>query len=281
MTGVREAWMGGAERLARAEIESARLDARVLLAHAMNVETDELLSAQTLSPDELAGYAELLERRAAREPVAYIVGEREFWGLRFEVGPGVLVPRPETETLLEEALRHFSDRSATLDLLDLGTGSGCLLIAGLSIYSRAHGIGLDRSLAALDWAQRNGERLGVGARCSWREGDWSSVDATCDVILANPPYVRLEDADTLPSDVFRFEPHEALFAGPDGLDAYRGLGPIIARSLKPGGRAFIEIGVGQADRVRDLFKAAGLETLGITPDLSGVPRCLAAGLASG
>ncbi len=279
MIAAREVWVGGAERLAAKGIESARLDARVLLAHAMNIEMVELLSARPPSSDEIARYGELLERRAAHEPVAYIVGEREFWSLRFEVGPGVLVPRPETETLLEETLRRFPERERSFDFLDFGTGSGCLLISGLRSYPRARGTGIDRSPAALDWARRNARLLGVDARCTWREGDWSSADGTFDIILAHPPYVRA--TEELPPDIARYEPHEALFAGADGLDAYRALAPIIARALKPEGRAFLEIGAGQGDHVRALLEAAGLEILATVPDLSGVPRCVIAGRAFG
>src|SRR5215469_4617489 len=178
MTTSHEAWVGGAERLAAAGIDSARLDARVLLAHAMELRTGELLTARDPSPEQIARYDELLERRVAREPAAYITGEREFWSLPFAVGPGVLIPRPETETILEEAMRLFPDRAAPLQVLDLGTGSGCLLIAFLKDYSNARGVGVDRSAEALAWARTNGEALEVVDRVEWREGGWPAGEGT-------------------------------------------------------------------------------------------------------
>jgi release factor glutamine methyltransferase len=278
MTGAHEAWMRGAERLSAAGIESARLDARLLLAHAMNLAAGELLSAKMPSPEEVARYDELLERRAAREPAAYITGEREFWSLSFEVGPGVLIPRPETETLIEEAMRHFPDRTQPLDVLDLGTGSGCLLIAFLKTYPNARGVGGDLSPSALGWALSNAELHRVSSRANWVEGTWSAAgDRTFDVIFSNPPY--LAEGDEVAPEIARYEPRQALFAGPDGLDAYRALAPVIAAGLRPEGRAYLEIGARQADAVSRVLRGSGLQIAGIAPDLAGIPRCIGAGRA--
>jgi release factor glutamine methyltransferase len=282
VTTTRETWIRGAERLAAAGIDSARLDARVLLAHAMNLATGETASSREPSAEESARYEELLSRRAAREPVAYITGEREFWSLSFAVGAGVLIPRPETETLLEEAARHFPDHGEALKVLDLGTGSGCLLIAFLRDYPQARGVGIDLSPVALSWARRNCEKLDVASRCIWLEGGWDVArDETFDLIFSNPPYLALGDAVGLAPEIAHHEPGDALFAGPDGLDSYRSLAPIIAHNLKPGGRAFLEIGVGQSDAVCDILDRYGLEIVDVKADLADTPRCIGVGLNPG
>lgn len=282
MTDAREAWVEGAARLAAAGIDSARLDARVLLAHVLGIDSGALLAAAEPSPDELARYRELIARRAAHEPIAYITGEREFWSLSFAVGPGVLIPRPETETLVEEATRRFPERSAKLEVLDLGTGSGCLLIAFLKTYPQARGLGIDRSEDAISWARLNAERLGVADRASWRQGDFAQAEGgRYDVVFANPPYLATGEAAALAPEIACHEPAGALFAGQDGLDAYRALGPLLAAVLKPAGVALIEIGRGQQEVVSRLLNQAGLVILAAVPDLAGIPRCLAAGPAPG
>ena len=276
MTTNQEAWLNGAARLAAAGIESARLDARVLLACVMDLATGELLTAKDPSPEQVERYEDLLARRIAREPVAYITGVREFWSLPFAVGPGVLIPRPETETLLEEALRFFPDRDAQLEVLDLGTGSGCLLIAFLKSFPKARGIGIDRSAEALAWARRNGERLDVADRSEWREGGWSAAGgATFDLVLSNPPYLTMAEAEALAPEIARYEPASALLAGADGLNAYRALAPLFVRYMKPNGRVIVEIGAGQADAVSQVLASHGLEILGVRPDLANVPRAIA------
>ena len=280
MSRVPEAWVAGARRLAAAGIESPRLDARLLLAHAMNLASDELLSSRDASPEELAQYAELLERRAAREPAAYIVGEREFWSLPFAVGPGVLVPRPETETLVEEALGAFPDRERPFEVLDLGTGSGCLLISFLVHRPAARGTGVDLSPDALVWARRNAVTLGVSARTRWHQGGWAAAgQQRFDVVFANPPYLAEPEGASLAPEIRLHEPPLALFGGTDGLEAYHALAPVLAASLSPGGQAFVELGSGQAPAVSEIFGRAGLEILRTVADLSGVLRCMVAGRA--
>ena len=277
MSTIREAWIRGAERLAAAGIDSARLDARVLLAHTMNLSPGESISAREPSPDEFARYEELLARRAAREPVAYITGEREFWSLPFAVGPGVLIPRPETETLLEEAARLFPDHDQALEVLDLGTGSGAILIAFLRDYPNARGIGVDRSEAALLWARRNAEQLGVVNRSTWNSGGWDAGEGRAyDLIFSNPPYLALDEAEGLAPEITLHEPPEALLAGPDGLEAYRAIAPIAAATLRSGGWLLVEVGASQAEAVTGILRAQGLEIMGVKPDLAGIPRVVAA-----
>lgn len=275
MNSVRETLARATERLKAAGIESARLDARVLLTHAMGLSSNELLLAGAPSAEQLAFYETLIVRRAAREPLAYVTGTKEFWSLAFEVGPDVLIPRPETEALVEQVLRAFPDRSRPLQVLDLGTGSGCLLIAVLSEYPQAHGVGVDESEAALRQAQANADRNGVAQRCSWLKGGWTAAEGrTFDFIVSNPPYLAQAERNDLSPEIAQHEPPGALFAGEDGLEAYRALGPAIAASLRPGGSAMLEIGAGQEADVCAILAAAGLEIAHVAPDLSGIPRCV-------
>jgi len=219
-----------------------------------------------------AGFTPLLTRRAAGEPVAYILGRRAFWSIELEVGPGVLVPRPDSETLLEAAVTHFRGR-APATILDLGTGPGTLLLAALAEWPQARGLGVDASETALGYARRNADRLGLADRAELRSGDWGEgLEGSFDLILCNPPYV--ESAADLPRDVRDWEPADALFAGEDGLADYRRLAPQIPPLLAADGIACIEVGAGQAGAVAALFEAQGL-TATAHPDLGGHLRCLA------
>ena len=216
----------------------------------------------------------LIARRAAREPMAYITGLKEFWSLNLAVGPGVLIPRPDTETLIEALTRIIPDRARPLSILDLGTGSGCLLIAALKEYPNARGTGIDRSPEALAWAACNVEALGLNHRVALLETDWpQEANPGFDIILSNPPYIPTADIAGLEPEIARFEPHAALDGGPDGLDAYRVLAPRIAKLLAPTGVAFLEIGRDQGDAVLNLMLRAGLEVPEIVLDLAQIPRC--------
>jgi release factor glutamine methyltransferase len=240
------------------------------MAHALGVERETLLLSG-LDGDGPPSFEELVARREAGEPVAYIIGRRAFWTIELEVGPGVLIPRPETETLIEAALEHFG-RSGPVRILDLGTGPGTLLLASLSEWTGATGVCVDRSEQALAIARRNAERLGLAGRASFRTGDWAEgIEERFDLILCNPPYV--EEGAQLPRDVAEWEPHEALFAGPIGLEDYARLAPEIPRLLAPGGVACFEIGAGQSEAVGALFAARGL-AVSARADLAGIPRCL-------
>ncbi|MGH9592494.1 MAG: peptide chain release factor N(5)-glutamine methyltransferase, partial [Bryobacteraceae bacterium] len=187
----------------------------------------------------------------------------------------VLIPRPDTETLIEELLRQCPNHAAPLSILDLGTGSGCLLIAALREYPNARGVGVDRSPDALGWARRNLAALGVEPRATLIETEWpEEASPGFDIILANPPYIATAEIETLQPEVSRFEPRAALDGGPDGLDAYRALAPRIGHLLKPGGRAFVEFGADQHDAVRAILEQQGLEVVQIAADLGGIPRCV-------
>jgi len=276
MNAVRDALTRGAARLAAAGIEMPRLDARVLLGAAMQASQEDLLAARNMTQEQLTRFEALVARREQREPLAYIVGSKEFWSLDFEVGPGVLVPRPETETLIEEALRDHPDRYAPLVVADFGTGSGCLLVAFLSNYPTAKGLGVDRSAEALSWARRNVVRHGLEARCVLSQTDWTAVTGTFDIVFANPPYVTESEFAAASPEIVRHEPKVALVGGDDGLKAYRELAPVVLRHLRPEGRAYLEIGSTQADSVRTVLERDGLRIVRVTADLAGHPRVLVA-----
>jgi release factor glutamine methyltransferase len=253
--------------------DTSRLDAELLMAHALGIGRDTLLLSALDRPTP-PEFAPLVDRRARSEPIAYILGHRAFWTIELEVAPGVLIPRPDSETLIEAAVAHFGTQGPRA-ILDLGTGPGTLLLAALDQWPGARGLGIDRSAAALAIATRNAERLGLGPLARFQEGDWGEgLHERFDLILCNPPYV--ETAATLPRDVADWEPPEALFAGADGLADYRRLAPAIGPLLEPGGIACIEVGAGQERAVTSLFAAQGF-TISSRKDLSGTTRCLVVG----
>jgi release factor glutamine methyltransferase len=256
--------------LAEAGIDNPRAEARLLLAHALGV-TKELTLSVTPTLDQSAKFDALIARRTVREPFAYVTGNKEFWSLDFKVGRGVLVPRPDTETLIEEALRIVPDRSAPLRISDLGTGSGAILIAALKEFPNARGIGFESSPEAFGFAQANAARL-IGERAEIRLADWDEAHGPFDLVFSNPPYIPSADIESLEPEVSQFEPRAALDGGPDGLAAYRALAGLLPGLLSPGGHALLEIGLGQTGPMGTLFQ--GLEILRLAPDLSGIPRCV-------
>jgi release factor glutamine methyltransferase len=262
------------QRLKAAGIDSARAEARLLLAHVLNLRAGDVLQVE--GRDVPSSFEDALLRRIAHEPLAYITGRREFWSLDFEVGPGALIPRPETETLIEAALAEFPDRGAALNIMDYGTGSGCLAIALLQEYQAARATAVDCSAEALRWAGRNATRHNVSDRLKLLLGDWPTTGERYNLIVSNPPYIASGTIASLDRDVALFEPRKALDGGTDGFDAYRELGPRIRSQLHDGGRAILELGVGQAATVSGIFAAAGLETIRLANDLSGIERCLVA-----
>jgi len=267
----RHAITAAARDLAEAS-PTPRLDAELLMAHAMGV-TREVLLLGRLDDPVPDGFASLRARRLAHEPIAYIVGARAFWTIELAVGPGVLVPRADSETLIEAAIDHFGAR-APATILDLGTGPGTLLLAALDQWPRATGLGVDASSHALGYADRNARNLGLAARATFRSGDWATgVEGRFDLILANPPYIGTHEA--LPREVRDHEPGGALFAGADGLDDYRRIVPELPRLIAPGGTAILEIGATQADAVSELLVAAGF-AVALRRDLAGHARVLTA-----
>lgn len=238
------------------------------MAHALGVTRNELLLRHLDDPVP-AAFEALVQRRLAHEPVAYITGTRAFWTIELQVGPGALIPRPDSETLIEAAIEHFDER-APARILDLGTGPGTLLLAALDQWPQARGLGIDASEQALGYARANAERLGMSHRAEFRLGDWTrGVEGPFDLILANPPYIGT--GEPLPAEVRDHEPASALFAGPDGLDDYRRIIPALPDLLAPGGAAVLEIGWTQAKSVSALGLQHGLLPA-VHSDLGGRPR---------
>lgn len=252
--------------------DTPRLDAELLMAHALRISREDLLLRHLDAPAP-GTFDALLARRLVHEPIAYITGTRAFWTIDIAVGPGALIPRADSETLIEAAIDHFG-AAGPANILDLGTGPGTLLLAALSQWTQATGVGIDRSDAALAMAKANADRLSLADRVTFSLGDWADgIDRRFDLILANPPYIGT--SETLPRDVAAYEPREALFAGEDGLDDYRIIVPQLPHVLKPGGIAVLEIGHTQADVVSALVEAVGLMP-SLRRDLAGRPRAMIA-----
>jgi release factor glutamine methyltransferase len=265
-------------RLEAAGVDTARLDARMLVAHVLGLTPQAVFThpETPLTEAQAIAVAALVDRRVAREPVSRILGRRGFWTLDLAVGPDTLDPRPDTETVVEAVL-NLVDRTAPLRLLDFGTGSGCLLLALLTELPAAHGIGIDRSLGALAVAGANAKANGLAGRASFVQADWGDgVAGSFDVIVSNPPYIRDGDIAGLEPEVKDHDPHLALAGGDDGLACYRALAPHIARLLAPGGLAALEVGEGQAEDVAALLVGAGLIAAGLRRDLAGSARCVLA-----
>lgn len=270
MTAIARALSRATQQLS-ATSDTPRLDAELLMSHALGIERDSLLLSKQAHMVP-AAYPELVERRLSGEPVAYITGKRAFWNIELEVGPGALVPRPDSETLIAAAIDHFAGTPGPRRILDLGTGPGTLLLAALDQWPRATGIGVDSSEDALAYARKNANRLGLANRAHFRRGDWAKgISEQFDLVLTNPPYVA--EGEDLGPGVAEFEPAEALFAGELGLAEYRRLAPELSRLVASGGLAAVEIGSGQAEAVQALLEAQGLRPR-LAFDLAGRPRAM-------
>ena len=267
---VAEALRHGGAWLAGAGLETPRLDARLLLGRSTGLTREALLRDPDRRIDPVP-FDALLTRRAHREPLALILGEQEFWSLVFTVTPATLIPRPDSETLIEAALEAMPDRSAVRRVLDLGTGSGCLLLAALSEFPDAWGLGVDRSAAAAAVATGNAAALGLSPRASFVVGDWGAcLGAPFDLVLCNPPYIPRGEIVGLMPEVARFEPLGALDGGDDGLAAYRAVLAVLPGLVAPGGIAVLELGIDQWEPVQALAGQAGV----LRRDLAGIPRAL-------
>ena len=255
--------------------DEAAIDAEVLARHALGWDRAQLLTAwrDPVPPALTPAFDTLLQRRLAREPVAYIVGHREFWGRDFAVTPAVLVPRPETEIIIEEALDEARAGAAIRTIVDVGTGSGCLAVTLAAEFPHARVVATDISPEALEVARRNAERHGVASRITFLEADvLDGTDLQADLVVSNPPYVPATQADSLPPDVARYEPHAALFGGADGLDVMRRLFAAAPSRLAEQGRLVVEFGFGQEAAIRALADGTGWRVVRIRPDLQGIPR---------
>lgn len=265
--------------LEQAGLDSARLDATLLLSHILDVRREKLIfhGNDIVQEQYVDRFLASVERRAQREPVAYITGQKEFWSLDFFVTRDTLIPRPDSETLVEAVLRRIKSRAGNTTILDLGTGSGCLLVALLKELPRATGVGVDSNERALLVAQRNAEIHGVSERAVFKHSHWcDAVTGTFDLIISNPPYIAETDRKSLMRDVVDYEPAGALFAGQDGLDDYRTLAPLMPRFLKKDGMLVWEVGQLQAQQVMEMLHAEGLTIEAPEFDLAGIARCVVA-----
>lgn len=272
---VRDCIAEGTTALDRAGIEAPRREARLLLAHALDLPVARLVGWPETPVADPAGYRALVGRRAGREPLSRILGAREFWSLSFRLAPDTLDPRPDSEALVEAALETVENRARPLRVLDLGTGTGCLLLAVLSELPGAWGLGIDLAPAAAAAARANAVALGLADRAAFMAADWTApLAGRFDLILANPPYIRTAAIGRLEPEVAKFDPALALDGGRDGLAAYRRLMPALVPTLAEDGAAIVELGLGQARAVAALAADAGLDVAGCRLDLAGRPRAL-------
>ena len=267
------------DRLAAVGIAEPRLEGRVLVAHALDTDPAALLfdSERRLGPKQRARIDRLVTERETRKPVAQILGHKEFWSLPFLVSPDVLTPRPDSETLIEAALEITDARDGEIAIGDLGTGSGCLLLALLSELPNSRGVGIDLDYRACAIASQNAEALGLQNRAGFVVGDWANaIDGRFDIVLANPPYIAAAEFFNLDAEVRQFEPRRALYGGEDGLESYRRIAADLERLLDSGATALFEVGQGQAEGVRHLFAENPRISVRSRFDLGGIERCVLA-----
>ncbi len=265
------------QALRAAAVEAPRLEARMLLAHALATTEDALLRdpRAPVPPEAAARFGAALRDRIAGRPMAHILGVRGFWTLDLAVSPATLIPRPDTEALVEAALDALPEAGAPLRVLDLGTGTGALLLAVLAERPRAFGIGVDLVPAAAALAAANARRNGLAGRAAFLAGDWAEpLAGRFDLVLSNPPYIASREIAGLMPEVAQHEPASALDGGADGLDAYRRLAEALPGLLAPGGLAVLELGIGQRPAVEALALRHGLRPAGCRPDLGGMERAL-------
>lgn len=273
-----QAWKAARARLTAAGLESPVIDARLFLEAATGASRADILTDpnRELSHEQQAALDGYLDRRETREPVSQILGRQGFWSIMLTVNGDVLTPRPDTEALVNLCLKAF-EPIRPLRLLDLGVGSGAILLAILAERPAAKGLGVDVSEEALAVARENAASLGLEGRAAFLRGDWTVLleDESFDLVVSNPPYIPSAEIETLDPEVRAFEPRIALDGGPDGLAAYRDLAPQILRVLKPGGMFALEVGVGQSEAVQGLMQAAGATDLIVAKDYGGRDRVVA------
>ena len=278
MTNLVQAWTGARDRLKAARVDSPVIDARLLVEAATGASRSDIVTDpyREVAPEALAVLDGYVERRSRREPVSRILGRRGFWKIMLQVTPAVLSPRPDTETVVQEALAHF-DAHRRFDVLDLGVGSGAILLAILAERPLARGLGADVSDEALAVARDNAAHLGLEGRLALLRGDWTEgmADSSFDLVVSNPPYIPEGDIASLDPEVREHDPHLALNGGADGLDHYRRLAPEVMRVLRPGGLFLLEIGHDQSEAVQGLMRRAGAEGVRTVRDLCDRDRVVA------
>ena len=273
-----QAWNAARERLQAARVDSPVIDARLLLEAAADASRADIITDpyRPLTAEQAARLDDYVGRRARREPVSRILGRKGFWKIALKVTPDVLSPRPDTETVVDEALRAFPAAMA-FQVLDIGVGSGAILLSILAERPAATGLGVDVSHEALAVARENAANLDLDRRATFLRTSWADglQDGAFDLVVSNPPYIATDVIETLEPEVREHEPRLALDGGPDGLDAYRSLAPEVLRVLKPGGAFLVEIGYDQAEAVTALFAAAGADGLRVVRDLGDRDRVVA------
>ncbi|MBL6931346.1 MAG: peptide chain release factor N(5)-glutamine methyltransferase [Rhodospirillales bacterium] len=279
MTTVGDLLIDSVAALSKAGVKEARLDARLIIAHALNITPEKVFGypEKVLETGERDYILSLITRRVEREPLALIIGEKEFWSLRFVISPATLIPRPDSETLIEAVLAAYPDKKANLRILDLGTGSGCLLLTLLHEYENATGIGTDFSSEALAVARLNGRNLDLSLRAGFVLADWNDGIAdfgAFDIIISNPPYIPDGEESELQPEVALYEPHSALFAGIDGLQYYRAILSVLSGLANTGCGIFFEVGINQGEAVARMMEKAGMSDITSRSDLAGIKRCV-------
>lgn len=277
MSEISAALTEGEAALTAAGIDNPRNEARLLLGHVLGITPAQVFARadDDLAANNLKTFYTLLSARCEGTPLAHLTGQREFWSMNFHVTPATLIPRPDTETLVELVESSFKDRPPPNAVLDLGTGSGCILLALLSVFENADGVGLDMSKDACRIAAANARALGFEKRARIIEGSWADgIDGTFDMIVSNPPYIPSADIETLDIDVRGYEPLGALDGGVDGLDAYRALIPAAIPALSEEGMLVLEVGIGQADDVSEIAFVHGLVAGPRRKDLAGIERAV-------
>ncbi|MCW9033590.1 MAG: peptide chain release factor N(5)-glutamine methyltransferase [Rhodospirillales bacterium] len=264
-------------KLQEANIDNPRREAQLLACHFFDVDMAKVLGRPDLEvpKDTIPSFDQAVHRRANREPISHIFGEKEFWGLAFKVNKHTLTPRPDSETLIEAVLERIEDKTEKLRILDLGTGTGCLLLSLLSEFPHASGVGVDLSEEALLVAIENAQSLGLEGRATFKQGSWfEGATGEFNIIISNPPYIPKADKANLEPEVADHEPHMALFGGEDGLDCYKEIPEQAIQFLKPNGLLVFEVGIHQALDVSGLLQKNGYSQIGIKKDLSGIERCV-------
>jgi release factor glutamine methyltransferase len=276
---INEALALATNNLKQKGVDSSRIDALLILCHCLNATKEQIIFNDNLKlePEQKQNFFNLLKRRENREPMAHILGKREFFGLDFIVSPDVLDPRPDSESLIELVLKIFDDKTKPIKILELGVGSGCLFATILKYFPNASAIGVDISLDALKIAQNNIDQLDLSSRTNLIQSDWFSNisdNQKFDLIISNPPYIKTSDISCLQDEVKNFEPHLALDGGEDGLDCYRIIAKKASQFLTTAGFLFLEIGQNQENDVINIFQNNNLKFIQDKKDLSGIVRCL-------
>ena len=278
MVTVEEVFLSGIQKLNAAEVENPNLDAKIIFKHILSVDNEqfELCKKNEISSKITKSYFELIDRRIKREPIAYITNKQSFWNDEFKVTKDTLIPRPETELILESVISYFPDKKIDLNIADLGTGSGCIIISLLQEYINASGIGIDISKEAIKIANENKKLLKNHERLKLLDEDYAEYNLNgFDIIVSNPPYISQDSLD-IQKDVYDYEPHLALFSKNNGIEAYNKIISNLASRIDKNFFLFLEIGLDQASEVTKLLKNNGFTEILTKVDLANIPRCVIA-----